>query len=161
MLALILSVLAVTHDPGPPAAFAKVPLASPRSDGLEAWQKVYSVMVSPRCINCHTATSYPQQGDDRRRHFANVVRGPRDKGVFALNCVTCHQATNADSTGVPGAHDWHLAPLSMKWQDANDQPLSSPEVCRSVLRQLDGPRLLKPHESGPLLFGASNPGRPP
>jgi hypothetical protein len=44
MLALVLVVLAQT------------------SDSLDAWQKVYSVMVSPRCINCHTATSYPQQG---------------------------------------------------------------------------------------------------
>jgi hypothetical protein len=44
------------------------------ADGLAAWQKVYSVLTSPRCINCHTATNYPQQGDDRHRHFANVQR---------------------------------------------------------------------------------------
>ena len=70
-------------------------------DGLAAWQQVYSVLTHPRCINCHTATSYPQQGDDRHRHFANVVRGPEGKGVPALSCATCHQETNADSTGVP------------------------------------------------------------
>jgi PAS domain S-box-containing protein len=87
-------------------------LASPQSDGLASWQKVYSVMVSPRCLNCHTATNYPQQGDDRHRHVANVIRGPQDKDVVALNCATCHQSKNADSTGVPGAHNWHLAPLS-------------------------------------------------
>src|ERR1700716_2727692 len=82
-----------------------------KSDGLPAWQQVYSVLTSPRCINCHTATNYPQQGDDRHRHFANVIRGPEGKGVPALNCVSCHQETNADSTGVPGGHNWHLAPL--------------------------------------------------
>ena len=91
------------------------------ADGLAAWQKVYSVLTSPRCINCHTATNYPQQGDDRHRHFANVIRGPEGKGVPGLNCVSCHQDSNADSTGVPGGHNWHLAPLSMQWQDANDQ----------------------------------------
>jgi hypothetical protein len=92
-----------------------------REAGLAAWQQVYSVLTHPRCISCHTATNYPQQGDDRHRHLFNVVRGPGDKGVPGLNCATCHQGANADSTGVPGAHDWHLAPLSMKWQDTNDK----------------------------------------
>ena len=31
------------------------------ADGLEAWEQVYSVLTHPRCINCHTATNYPQQ----------------------------------------------------------------------------------------------------
>jgi len=96
--------------------------------GLVAWESIYSVLTSPRCINCHTATNYPQQGDDRHRHFANVIRGPEGKGVAALNCVSCHQERNADSTGVPGGHNWHLAPLSMQWQDLNDRPLSSSAV---------------------------------
>ena len=69
-----------------------------RDDGLVAWQQVYSVLTHPRCINCHTATKYPQQGDDRHRHFFNVVRGTEDKGVPGLNCATCHQGANADST---------------------------------------------------------------
>src|SRR3977135_88993 len=50
-----------------------------QADGLAAWQQMYSVLTHPRCINCHTATNHPQQGDDRRRHFANVVRGPAGK----------------------------------------------------------------------------------
>src|SRR5215813_5108321 len=93
--------------------------AGQRSDevanGLPAWEQVYSVLTSPRCINCHTATNYPQQGDDRHRHVANVIRGPEDKGVPGLNCASCHQESNADSTGVPGGRNWHLAPLSMRW----------------------------------------------
>src|SRR5678815_5901435 len=83
--------------------------------GLAAWQQVYSVLISPRCINCHTATNYPQQADDRHRHFANVIRGPEGFGVPGLNCISCHQESNADSTGVPGGENWHLAPLSMQW----------------------------------------------
>ena len=135
-----------------------------RARGLAAWEQVYSVLTHPRCINCHTATNYPQQGDDRHRHFANVIRGPEGKGVPALNCVSCHQDANADSTGVPGGHDWHLAPLSMKWQDTNDNPLSSAAICRSVTDRskngnLDGPQLLKHHEEAVLVLWAWNPGR--
>ena len=136
------------------------------ADGLAAWSQVYSVLTSPRCINCHTATNYPQQGDDRHRHFANVIRGPEGKGVPALNCVSCHQSENADSTGVPGGHNWHLSPLSMRWQDLNDQPLSSAAVCRAVTDRsknngLDGPGLLKHNEEEPLVLWAWNPGRRP
>src|ERR1700736_424089 len=76
-------------------------LTNSEADGLAAWQQVYSVLTSPRCINCHIATNYPEQGDDRHRHFANVIRGPEGKGVPGLNCVSCHQTENADSTGVP------------------------------------------------------------
>lgn len=136
------------------------------AQGLAAWEQVYSVLTSPRCINCHTATDYPQQNDDRRRHVANVVRGPEGKGVPGLNCAGCHQETNADSTGVPGGHNWHLAPLEMRWQDTNDRPLSSAAVCsqitdRSRNHNLDGPGLLKHHEEEALVKWAWNPGRRP
>jgi len=59
-----------------------------RADGLAAWEQVYSVLVYPRCINCHTATNYPQQGDDRHRHFANVIRGPEGKRYRTLPLVS-------------------------------------------------------------------------
>src|SRR5580692_13006434 len=123
--------------------------------GIAAWQQVYSVLTTPRCINCHTATNYPEQGDDRHRHLFNVVRGPGGKGVPGLNCATCHQSANADSTGVPGASNWHLAPLSMRWQDTNDNILSSTEVCRSLTDHskngsLDGPGIFHHHEQEPL-----------
>ena len=144
----------------------KPTVQSNRADGLAAWQKVYSVLSSPRCINCHTATNYPQQGDDRHRHFANVIRGPEGWGVPGLNCMSCHQERNADSTGVPGGANWHLAPLSMQWQDSNDRPFSSAAVCRAVTDRaknhgLDGPGLLKHHTEEPLVLWAWNPGRRP
>ncbi|MEP6570591.1 MAG: hypothetical protein ABJC10_12535 [Acidobacteriota bacterium] len=136
------------------------------AEGLAAWDQVYSVLTSPRCINCHTATNYPQQGDDRHRHFANVIRGPEGKGVPALNCVSCHQQTNADSTGVPGGPNWHLAPLSMRWQDLDDRPLPSAAVCRAVTdrsrnENMDGPALLKHHQEAALVLWAWDPGRRP
>ena len=92
--------------------------------------------------------------------------GPDGKGVPALNCVGCHQTQNADSTGVPGGPDWHLAPLSMRWQDINDRPLSSAAVCRAVTdrsrnENMDGNALLKHHAEAALVLWAWNPGRRP
>jgi mono/diheme cytochrome c family protein len=146
-----------------PAAKKQVATQS-KADGLAAWQQVYSVLTHPRCINCHTATNYPQQGDDRHRHLVNVVRGPEGKGVPGLNCATCHQGANADSTGVPGAHDWHLAPLAMKWQDTNDKILSSSAVCKIVIdpkknNGRDGAGILKHHTEEPLVLWGFAPGR--
>lgn len=134
-----------------------------REAGLAAWQQVYSVLTYPRCVNCHTATSYPQQGDDRHRHLFNVVRGPGGKGVPGLNCATCHQSGNADSTGVPGAHNWHLAPLSMRWQDTDDHILPSADVCRSLTDHskngtLGGAGILRHHQQEPLVLWAFQPG---
>jgi hypothetical protein len=171
-LSFFLSLIVVLAVPGLLLTFAAVDTekneteahAAQRADGLAAWERVYAVLTSPRCINCHTATNYPQQGDDRHRHFANVIRGPEGKGVPGLNCVSCHQASNADSTGVPGGQNWHLAPLSMRWQDLNDRLLSSAAVCRAVTDRsrnhaLDGPGLLKHHQEEPLVLWAWNPGR--
>jgi hypothetical protein len=161
----LVAVLAWTSNPPPESQQSASPkMAATRTDGLAAWQRVYSVLTHPRCINCHTARDYPQQGDDRHRHFANVVRGADGKGVPALQCITCHQETNADSTGVPGAHDWHLAPLSMKWQDLNENILSSAEVCRALTdrsknNNRDGAALLKHHAEEQLVLWAFHPGR--
>lgn len=151
-----------TADAGPPDAVKRA--SAPERE--TAWDSVYSVLTSPRCINCHTATNYPQQGDERRRHFANVIRGPEGKGVAGLNCASCHQERNSDATGVPGAHAWHLAPLSMRWQDMNDRPLSSSVVCRALTNKsknhgLDGAGLLKHHHEEALVLWAWNPGRRP
>ena len=130
-----------------------------RASGLAAWGQVYAVMTSPRCLNCHTSTNFPEQGDDRHRHLFNVVRGPHDAGVPGLKCATCHQGANADSTGVPGAPGWRLAPLSMAWQDPAGRALSSAAVCRSVLDSRDGPGLIKHHAEEPLVLWAFKPGR--
>jgi hypothetical protein len=84
------------------------------------------------------------------------VRGPDGNGVPALRCASCYQESNADSTGVPGSHNWHLAPLSMAWQDRNDKPLSSAAICRAVTdrrknHDMDGPALLKHHAEAKLV----------
>jgi mono/diheme cytochrome c family protein len=156
--------LATARASGQDTSRKEVASPATREAGMAAWQQIYSVLTHPRCINCHTATDYPQQGDDRHRHSFNVVRGPEGKGVPALNCATCHQSANADSTGVPGGENWHLAPLSMRWQDANDKVLSSSDVCKSVSDRskngnMDGAGLLKHHQTEPLVHWAFAPGR--
>src|SRR6266852_1205647 len=166
LVVLVISIAMSTH--GALKTWERKTFASDTrlADGLAAWEQVYSVLTSPRCINCHTATNYPQQGDDRHRHFANVIRGPAGKGVPGLNCASCHQEVNADSTGMPGGPDWHLAPLSMRWQDTNDRPLSSAAVCRTVTdrsrnENMDGRALLKHHAEAALVLWAWSPGRRP
>lgn len=165
LIAFVVGVGLSTQANNNPAS--NVAVANPTvADGLAAWSQIYSVMISPRCLNCHTATNYPQQGDDRHRHFANVIRGQEGRGVTALRCIGCHQEVNADSTGVPGGPDWHLAPLSMQWQDTNDRPLSSAAVCRSVTdrtknENMDGRALLTHHQEAALVLWAWNPGRRP
>jgi len=74
-------------------------------------------------MNCHTATSFPRQGDDRRRHDQYVKRGPDDHGVPAMQCQTCHVDINQQN-GVPGAPGWALAPLSMAWEGLDDGQLA-------------------------------------
>jgi len=134
-----------------------------KADGLAAWSDVYAVLVSPRCLDCHTATSFPEQGDDRHRHFAHVTRGPDGRGVPGFTCAGCHQEGNSDSTGVPGAHGWHLAPLAMRWQDEAGTAMASGDVCRAITDRsknagLDGDGLVKHHETEPLVLWAWSPG---
>ncbi|HWC15977.1 MAG TPA: hypothetical protein VG498_03155, partial [Terriglobales bacterium] len=62
-----------------------------RTEGLAAWEQMYSVLTHPRCINCHTATGHPDQGNDRHRHVFNIVRGPANQGVPGLTFAACHQ----------------------------------------------------------------------
>lgn len=103
-----------------------------RTRSVDAFVRMAPVLQSPRCMNCHTSTSFPRQGDDRHRHIMSVARGADDHGAAALKCQSCHRDVNSSDTGVPGAPDWHLAPLSMAWEG-----LSVGELCRLML---DTPR---------------------
>ncbi len=102
-----------------------------------AFRKLATVLRHPRCMNCHTATNFPRQGDDRHRHNQNVLRGPDDHGVPAMQCATCHGDINVES-GVPGAPGWALAPLSMAWEGLDDGQLAD----RLKDQNRNGPRSL-------------------
>lgn len=73
------------------------------------------VILHPRCVNCHPSGDTPHQRFAMELHDPPVVRGPHDKGVPGMECTTCHQDRNQELTRVPGAPDWHLAPIEMAW----------------------------------------------
>ncbi len=92
-----------------------------------AFNAIARVLMSPRCLNCHTVTDFPRQGDDRHPHIMNVGRGADNHGAPALRCSTCHTTMNQTGSGVPGAPNWGLAPLSMGWEG-----LSPHDLCVAV-----------------------------
>ena len=88
--------------------------AAPTGDSV-LFDQIASVLMHPRCINCHQDNS-PTQGDERIRHRPLVVRGANDHGAPTQPCQTCHQETNTADGFVPGVVNWRLAPLSMLWE---------------------------------------------
>ncbi|MBD2857991.1 hypothetical protein IB286_03155 [Spongiibacter sp. KMU-158] len=102
------------------------------------FQPIYEVLTHPRCLNCHTKTEFPRQGDERRRHDQLVMRGEDNHGVPTLHCSACHQDHNVADGAVPGAPHWGLAPLSMAWEE-----LSPVELCQNLKNtSLNGNRSL-------------------
>lgn len=80
-----------------------------QSKSAEAWTTIYKVLQHPRCANCHPVDDVPLQGDDMQPHMQSVQRGPDGKGLFAMQCASCHQTTNLAGPHLPpGAPNWHL-----------------------------------------------------
>lgn len=86
----------------------------------ELFKPVADVLRHPRCMNCHPRDDRPRQGDDRHAHLQNIVRGEDNLGFVNARCNACHRDENNGTSGVPGAPNWHLAPLSMGWQGLDD-----------------------------------------
>jgi mono/diheme cytochrome c family protein len=82
---------------------------------VTAFGKVYEVLMSPRCMNCHPAGDIPLQGDDSHLHTMSPIRGKDGKGVYAMKCSNCHQPTNSPGLNTPpGNPKWALPPADMK-----------------------------------------------
>jgi len=82
---------------------------------VAAFNKVYEVLMSPRCMNCHPAGDIPLQGDDSHLHTMSPIRGKDGKGVTAMKCSNCHQPTNTPGLNTPpGNPKWALPPADMK-----------------------------------------------
>lgn len=130
--------------------------AAPEKDKL--FDPVASVVMSPRCINCHQAEA-PRQKDKGVIHAQQVVRGKDGHGSAVLQCAACHQASNTAQGKVPGAPNWHLAPLSMRWQG-----LDKPAVCRQMRdparngNRKTGEQVIEHMKTDPLVLWAWNPG---
>jgi hypothetical protein len=129
---------------------------TPTFGGQDIFRQMATVLQHPRCMNCHTRTDFPRQGDDRHRHTMNITRGPADQGAAGLHCSTCHRSTNQAASGVPGAKDWQLAPFRMAWEF-----LSVGELCRALLDPVRGgmkPNQFIPHFQTGLVQWAWSPG---
>src|SRR5579883_1465701 len=74
------------------AAVAQQNVASQDSSALFA--RIATVLQSPRCLNCHTSTNFPRQGDDRHAHIFFVERGPDNRGLPWARCTSCHGEAN-------------------------------------------------------------------
>jgi hypothetical protein len=123
------------------------------------FKSIAQVLRHPRCMNCHTVTDFPRQGDERRRHHQMVMRGAADKGAPTMQCSNCHQETNSPDGRVPGAHNWHLAPLSMGWEDLKtDKALCEAFVERKKNGGRDVAALEHHLTSDPLVQWAWRPG---
>jgi hypothetical protein len=96
-----------------PEAFAVITDRANRSRAL--FLEANKVFAHPRCSNCHPDGDVPLQGMEARPHDPPVVRGPEGHGVVGMQCTGCHQDKNLELARVPGAPNWHLAPLSMAW----------------------------------------------
>jgi len=98
--------------------------------GLSAFREVASVLVSPRCLNCHVPGESPLQYDDSRPHTMSVKRGADGNGTPAMRCTNCHQSTNTEfAHAPPGVSGWRMprAKTPLAWQG-----LSTGELCRSL-----------------------------
>jgi hypothetical protein len=93
--------------------FASIADRAERSRAL--FLEASRVLLHPRCVNCHPSGDVPHQGMQLAMHDPPVQRGPRDHGVPAMECGTCHQDRNQPLSRVPGAPKWHVAPIQMAW----------------------------------------------
>jgi hypothetical protein len=110
--------------------------AEPSTSRDSLFARIATVLLHPRCLNCHTAVDYPKQGDDRHAHWFRVVRGADDRGAAGMRCATCHQSLNNTASNVPGAPNWRAAPLPMAWEGKTPA-----QLCRALLdRRKNGNR---------------------
>ena len=126
-VASLLIASSMKADPSPSSAEGGT---SSDAAGLSAFRDVASVLMSPRCLNCHIPGQSPLQGDDNRSHGMNVKRGADGRGSPAMRCTNCHQSSNSEfAHAPPGAPDWRLpAPDSpLAWQG-----LTTGQLCRAI-----------------------------
>ena len=128
MLLIVSVVLGFAYTESKPSKSTEQSITGKTESSDEAFDKMMSVLTHKRCVNCHPSGDRPRQGEDSHYHNFGVQRGTDNHGLPALRCNTCHQHENNDFSGVPGAPEWSLAPLSMKWEG-----LTRVEIAQSML----------------------------
>jgi hypothetical protein len=145
------------------APVKEIALSTINRDSVEsvtAFETVYKVLMSPRCMNCHPAGDIPLQGDDSHLHTMGPKRGKDGKGVYAMKCSNCHQETNTPGLHTPpGNPDWHLPPAAMKmvFQGKSAHELAKQLVDKKKNGNKDIRKLIEHADDG-LVLAAWNPG---
>jgi hypothetical protein len=81
----------------------------------EAFLEAYTVLMHPRCMNCHPTGDIPLQGEDSHLHAQSVKRGLNGQGKYGMKCGACHQLTNLPGANMPrGVPHWHMPPPAMR-----------------------------------------------
>lgn len=130
------------------------------TESVQAFMKVYSVLMSPRCMNCHPAGDIPLQGDDSHLHTMSPKRGKDGKGVYAMKCSNCHQDSNTPGLHTPpGNPNWHLPPADMKmvFQGRTPRQLAKQLVDRKQNGNKSIEQLIE-HAKDTLVLAGWNPG---
>ena len=157
-IAAYLKTLTTNGNPKAPSSYAP-----PTTAGSKPWQAIYSVLTTPRCINCHTVTGYPRQTDIRYPHIYSIIRGPDNRGAPVGRCENCHGSENNSETGIPGRSGWSLAPLTMAWESEPGVAMTGPELCSMMKDRLrngnrDLAELVEHVKSEHLVLWAWDPG---
>jgi len=118
--AAIASPAAPPVSPAPATPTAETPPAAPavtpesQAAAKAAFAQVYSVLMHPRCMNCHPAGDKPLQTDASVPHAMNISRASLRNG---MTCSTCHREVNSEALGMPGgppgAPHWGLPAADM------------------------------------------------
>jgi hypothetical protein len=131
---------------------------APPAEPSASFDPIASVLMHPRCINCHQDRS-PTQTDAKIVHRPLVVRGKDGHGAPTQPCQTCHQATNTADGFVPGVATWHLAPLSMLWEGRTKEQICEQmkDPARNGARRT-GKEVIEHMKTDPLVLWAWTPG---
>lgn len=149
----------LTSEP-PHSASTLLPGKKDSVASINAFKDVYKVLISPRCVNCHPKGDVPLQGNDSHLHSMLPKRGKDGKGLYALKCANCHQASNADGTHAPpGNKDWRLPPADMKmiFEGRTPHQLAKQLINPATNGHKDLQKLIAHADDG-LVTGAWNPG---
>ncbi|MES2268431.1 MAG: hypothetical protein V4520_16830 [Bacteroidota bacterium] len=144
-----------------PAGTSPLPVLKKDSiASVKAFQQVYTVLMSARCMNCHPSGDIPLQGDDSHLHTMAPKRGVDGKGVYAMKCSNCHQKENTPGVHTPpGNPNWHLPPADMKmvFQGRTPRQLAQQLVDPKRNGHKDMKKLIEHADDGLVLAGW-NPG---
>ena len=95
--------------------------SAPTGASVAAFNAVYTVLQSPRCLNCHPAGDVPLQRDSGEPHGMRVTRHSADVG---LACSTCHRPIGIDLPHLPPANRvWRMPPASQAFQGRSPREL--------------------------------------